>query len=145
MPSSDEVFSTQGADASQRLSRLPRADGPLPPSADAAELARLKERAVEARMRTMELIARYLQILERGTDAIATSHDGLMHGEADRSALAASVTRYALLLRSLGEPPERTLILIKSVFSEAAPHPDASHREALEQIVRWAVAAYYET
>jgi hypothetical protein len=121
MPSSDDVLRTQPAEASQRLSGLAGADGPLPTPVDAAEVARLKERAIEARMRTMELIARYLHIFERGTEAIAASREGLIQSEADRSALAASITRYALLLRALGEPPERTLILVKTAFNEAAP------------------------
>jgi hypothetical protein len=115
----------------------------LAATTDPVERERLKERAAEARMRTMELISRYLELTAHSVQAIAASLAEREKHEADRAALGASVTRYALLLRALGEPPERTLVLIKSAFSEAAPQPDASHRAMLEQVVRWAVDAYY--
>jgi hypothetical protein len=60
-----------------------------------------------------------------------------------RSELSESVIRYAILLRALGEPPERTLVVIKTAFSEAAPHQDDDNRAVLEDIVKWVVDAYY--
>lgn len=88
----------------------------------------LRQRAVEARERTKELIGQYLAAGAR---------------EDSRAALSGSVARYALLLRALGEPPERTLVLIKNAFNEAAPHQDEVNRAALEDIVKWIVTAYY--
>jgi hypothetical protein len=47
------------------------------------------------------------------------------------------------LLRALGEPPERTLVVVKTAFSEAAPRQDDNNRAVLEDIVKWVVDAYY--
>jgi hypothetical protein len=113
--------------------------GPL----SAADREQLRQRASEARMRTMELIARYVGLSARGTATLERARDSISRTHEERAALSASVARYAVLLRSLGEPPERTLILIKTAFSEAAPQQDPENREILESVVRWFVEAYY--
>ncbi|HEX4684235.1 MAG TPA: hypothetical protein VH277_16070 [Gemmatimonadaceae bacterium] len=107
------------------------------------EREELRQRVTEARERTKELIGHYLASCARMNASLARHRETIATREDSRAALSASVARYALLLRALGEPPERTLVLIKNAFSEAAPHQDDDNRAALEDIVKWIVTAYY--
>jgi len=108
-----------------------------------AEVEELRRRAADARERTKELIGQYLRACARMNAALARHREAVSAREDSRAALSASVARYALVLRALGEPPERTLVLIKNAFNEAAPHQDEDNRAALEDIVKWIVTAYY--
>jgi hypothetical protein len=110
----------------------------------AAERDELHLRIVESRARTKELVALYLTYSgARQNGSIAHRREEASLREEARAALSASVARYAVLLRSLGEPPERTLVSIKTAFTEAAPLQDQDNRAALEDVVRWIVEAYY--
>src|SRR3954467_6580860 len=71
--------------------------------------AQLRERVASARLRFMELTSRYLALTNRSKEAMKRSREALEQHQVDRDALCASGARYALLLRALGEPPERTL------------------------------------
>jgi hypothetical protein len=106
-------------------------------SAADGNAAQLRERVAGARLRFMELTSRYF------AETTKESSDALQRREIDREALCASGARYALLLRSLGEPPERTLILIKTAFVEAAPIEGTENRETLEAVVKSIVMAYF--
>lgn len=141
MAGSEDLSRIERPDVSQTPTHFGGLSPSLIPPLDAAERERLLERASEARMRTMELIARSLE-LRADSDEMEPEAGRAMH-DADHAALSASVTKYARLLRALGEPPERALVVIKTAFSEAVPRPDASHRAMLEQVVRWAVDAYF--
>jgi hypothetical protein len=116
---------------------------PKPGVLSHAEIEELRRRAADARERTKELIGTYLAACARMNAALARHREAVSAREDSRAALSASVARYALILRALGEPPERTLVLIKNAFSEAAPHQDEVNRAALEDIVKWIVTAYY--
>ena len=110
-----------------------------------AERDDLRQRVVDARVRTKELIGVYLASSGRLTAALARHREAEVAREDARAALSATVARYAVLLRALGEPPERTLVLIKSAFREATPHQNEDSRAALEDVVKWIVEAYYAT
>ena len=127
-------------DGSTRLTPL----GAPPTDPGAVDLEQLRVRVAETRVRTMELIARYFAIHESGSDAIDLADKTRARWEDDRVALSASIAKYAVLLRALGESPERTVILIKTAFSEAAPHQSSEQRAILQDIVKWIVEAYYE-
>ena len=103
----------------------------------------LGQRLANARASTQALVAEYVECCARIRTEIARRREELATLERIRAELNASVTRYAHLLRALGEPPERALVVIKVAFSEAAPHQDDDNRAVLEDIVRWAVDAYY--
>jgi hypothetical protein len=109
----------------------------------AAERDELHQHIVEARVRTKELVSLYLASSARPNGSIARRREEASLREETRATLSASVARYAVLLRSLGEPPERTLVSIKTAFTEAAPLQDQDNRAALEDVVRWIVEAYY--
>jgi hypothetical protein len=143
MASFDEVSRTGAPEPLDGVSRLTPEKIPVVPEVATLDREQLRLRAAEARMRTMELIVRYLALSARGATNLERSREMLARIQEDRAALSASVARYALLLRALGEPPERTLILIKTAFSEAAPRQDDENRAALESVVKWFVEAYY--
>ena len=116
------------------------AEGEILSTIDGAELRR---RLAEARARTQTLVSTYVDSCTRLNADRARRRELTMEREQVRSELSASVARYAMLLRALGEPPERTLVLIKNAFSEAAPHQDDDNRAVLGDIVKWVVDAYY--
>lgn len=125
------------------LSHLPSSDVPshgLPSAVDGEELRR---RLGEARARTQKLISDYVVSCVRLNREIARRREVAADRDQIRSELGACVARYALLLRAMGEPPERTLVMIKTAFNEAAPHQNDDNRAVLEDIVKWVVNAYY--
>ncbi|HEY2376925.1 MAG TPA: hypothetical protein VGH98_13180 [Gemmatimonadaceae bacterium] len=103
----------------------------------------LRQRVGEARARTKELVDRYLASSARLTVALARYRESASVREETRAALRDTVAQYAHLLRALGEPPERTLVLIKTAFGEAALHQSDESRAALDEVVKWIVDAYF--
>ena len=132
-----------GSSRGESIARSVVAEPSKPGMLSIPEREELRQRVADARMRTKELIALYLASSARLNAALARHREAAGAREDARAALSASVARYALLLRALGEPPERTLVLIKNAFSEAAPLQDEDNRAALEDIVKWIVDAYY--
>jgi hypothetical protein len=64
-----------------------------------------------------------------------------------RAQLRASVSVYVRRLRDDGLPPEQTLVQLKETVWAAGMLDRASSdgRDLMEKIVRWAVAAYYDS
>jgi hypothetical protein len=69
-----------------------------------------------------------------------------------RAALRGSVQGYATVLRHLGEPAERAVILVKELADEAARDIGADaytlrpdFKPLRDQLVRWTIEAYYTT
>ena len=147
MRTSDEFSESQKggtserrADLVARLSALEAGNRETPSSIDIEELRR---RLGEAREHTKALIGNYVETCSGLKTALAGRREAAAERDRVRSELSASIARFARLLRALGEPPERTLVLIKTTFSEAAPHQDDDNRAVLEDIVKWVVDAYY--
>lgn len=115
----------------------------VPPGLADLSVAQLHERVAGARLRFMELTSRYLAWSNRAKEAMRRSREAMLQHEIDLDALCASGARYALLLRAVGEPPERTVILVKTAFAEAAPVEGAENRQTLEAVVKAVVMAYY--
>lgn len=67
----------------------------------------------------------------------------LVIAEGTREEMRAAVGEYALLLRELGTPPEKAVIEVKTMVSEAARASDNRPDLVLPAIVRWAIEAYY--
>lgn len=128
------------AESLSRLTSSDSADRGFPSPVDGEEL---RKRLAEARERTQALIGDYVASCMRMNTEVLRRRELAIVRDQIRSELSTSVGRYALLLRMLGEPPERTLVVIKNAFSEAAPHQDDDNRAVLEDIVKWVVHAYY--
>jgi hypothetical protein len=126
-------------DTFARLSASRAEDRPIPSPID----GELRRRAAEARARTQALINDYVVCCTRMNAELTRRRELVVARDKIRSELSASIARYAVLLRALGEPPERALVLVKTAFSEAAPHQDDDSRAVLEDIVKWVVDAYY--
>ena len=124
-------------------SRLSAADTGNQDVASSLDDEELRRRVAEARARTQELIGHYVQTCARLNTELTRRREAAVERDAIRTELSASVARFAVVLRALGEPPERALVLIKTAFSEAAPHQDDDNRAVLEDIVKWVVDAYY--
>jgi hypothetical protein len=60
-----------------------------------------------------------------------------------REQLRDSVRMYAIELRRDDVLPERVIVLIKSAIGESDPVRDHNHRAVVDDVVRWAVDAYY--
>jgi len=60
-----------------------------------------------------------------------------------REQLRESVQTYALELRRDDVLPERLIVLMKTAVGESDAVRDKNHRAVLEDVVRWAVDAYY--
>ena len=141
MSSFDQLPKSNSDEPSVDTPMAPGAFEP-PPGAD-VNAAPLPERVAAARLRFMALTSRYLALSNRSKEAMKRSRESLEQHKVDRDALCASGARYALLLRALGEPPERALISIKTAFTEAAPVEGVDNRETLEAVVKSIVMAYY--
>jgi hypothetical protein len=74
---------------------------------------------------------------------IGSSHELLVAAQALRDQLRDSVASYAHVLRAADTMPERVVVLVKSAVVESGPLRDHDHRAVLEDVVRWAVDAYY--
>jgi hypothetical protein len=60
-----------------------------------------------------------------------------------REQLRDSVRTYAVELRRDDVLPERVIVLMKSAVGDSDALRDQNHRAVLEDVVRWAVDAYY--
>ena len=100
------------------------------------------------------------QVLQRAGVLVAESHSGRSRSEETtvspatsaaqsliRAQLRASVSEYVRRLRDDGLPPEQALVQLKeTVYAAGTLYPSsADSRDLIEQIVRWAVAAYYDS
>ncbi len=104
------------------------------------------ERARAATLAARERRAHSHTVVAR-SEALAAATERVLHESAAlRAQLRASVTAYVHHLKADGLPPERMLILVKSVVLDASPAAldvdDA--RRLMDDVVRWSVEAYYD-
>lgn len=111
---------------------------PLPPE----ELAALRRRAREAREAAAAAAARYQALRERYDLQVRLRAERQNDERAARAQLRESIVSYVAILRRDNTPPERMLTLVKSAVGDAATDP-LLRRQLLDEIVRWAVEAYY--
>ena len=111
----------------------------------------------------MRSVVRQLGAEERWRAAAAAYQSGRAEWEADRAAreadrvhreaaglhreaLREAVTRYVLRLKWTGVPPERVLVLVKTLVADTARSADPPLHEAgalTHDVVRWSLDAYY--
>jgi sulfur carrier protein ThiS len=103
----------------------------------------LRDRVAAARAQTRANAERYVELRRRVDATCEVSREIGAQVEELRDSLRDSVMTYAAVLRRNDVPPERAIVLVKSVVVESDSYPDKHHRHVVEESVRWAVDAYY--
>jgi hypothetical protein len=107
----------------------------------------LRVSSAETRSRAAFLAARFLELCP--TDFAFSSARRKRVADLDETSgqLRSAIARYTTVLRELGEPPERVIILVKEFASEVSHSSgieDGEGREAISsEFVRWTIEAYY--
>jgi hypothetical protein len=103
----------------------------------------LHDRAAAARGRFRVAAEQYVQ-LRRSVDMTRQGAQALLAQATEvRESVRDSVAAYVSVLRRIDVPPERAIVLVKSVVLESDLVPDRHHRQVIQEAVRWAVDAYY--
>jgi hypothetical protein len=103
----------------------------------------LGDRAADSRDAARVAAEQYVRIRRQCQLTIEASQELCAMAQALREQLRDSVTTYALALRRDHVLPERVVVLMKSAIGESDAVRDQSHRAVLDDVVRWAVDAYY--
>ena len=103
----------------------------------------LGDRAVASRDAARAAAERYVRICRQCQLTIEASQELRAAAQTLREQLRESVRTYALELRRDEVLPERVIVLVKSAIRESDAMRDQNHRAVLEDVVRWAVDAYY--
>lgn len=103
----------------------------------------LRDRVAAARAQTRANAERYVQLRRKADATREASRELCDQAEELYESLRDSVMTYAAVLRGTNVPPERAIVLVKSVVVELVSFPDKHHRHVVEEAVRWAVDAYY--
>jgi hypothetical protein len=103
----------------------------------------LGDRAAASREAALVAAERYVRICRECQLTIEASVELRTAAQALREQLRDSVTTYALELRRDQVLPERVIVLMKSAVGESDAVHDKNHRAVLDDVVRWAVDAYY--
>lgn len=101
------------------------------------------DRAGNARDAARAAAERYVRVRRQCQLTIESSHDLLAMTQALRDQLRDSVATYTTVLRGDRVLPERVIVLMKSAVGESDALRDQYHRALVEDVVRWAVDAYY--
>ena len=103
----------------------------------------LGDRAVAAREAARAAAERYVRICRQCQLTIEASHELRTAAQSLRDQLQDSVRTYALELRRGEVLPERVVVLMKSAIGECDEVRDRNYRAVMDDVVRWAVDAYY--
>jgi hypothetical protein len=103
----------------------------------------LGHRAAESREAARVAAEHYVRIRRQCQLTIEASQELRAMAQALRDQLRDSVTMYAVELRREQVLPERVVVLMKSAIGESDTVRDQNHRAVLDDVVRWAVNAYY--
>jgi hypothetical protein len=103
----------------------------------------LDDRAVAAREAARAAAERYVRVCRECQRTIDASQELRAAAQSLREQLRHSVTTYAVELRRDKVLPERVIVLMKSAIRESDDVRDRNHRAVLDDVVRWAVDAYY--
>lgn len=103
----------------------------------------LSDRAGCARDAARAAADRYVRVRRQCQLTVESSHELLAMTQALRDQLQDSVATYTMVLRADRVLPERVIVLMKSAVGESDALRDQYHRALVEDVVRWAVDAYY--
>lgn len=114
----------------------------LPGDSDQRRL--LIDRLSLAVARAKAATERYVQIRRECELTVEEAHKLRAAAQDLREELRSVVTTYVSVLRSDGDPPERVVRLVKEVVDDSGlALPLDEHLALREEVVRWAVDAYY--
>lgn len=107
------------------------------------EFFQLRDRVAAARAQACAIAERDVQIRRTVDETRREARELRAEAAELRASLRNSVTAYVAELRGADVPPERAVLLVKSAIVESDSYPDKHQREVVEEVVRWAVNAYY--
>lgn len=104
----------------------------------------LMQRLAAASVAAREATERYVEIRRECELTVEKTREMLAASDELRAHLRTVVSSYVSLLRRDGVPPERMLVLVKNAVESAHADLDARGRRAImDEMVRWAVDAYF--
>jgi len=111
---------------------------------DREERRALTQRLAAASVAAREATERYVEIRRDCDVTLGESRELLAASRDLREQLRHVVTSYVSMLRLDGTPPERVIVQVKTAMESCALQLDARRRrQVMEEVVRWAVDAYY--
>jgi hypothetical protein len=106
------------------------------------ERAEMRLRSADARAAAKAATERYAAVLLESQRRIVQSREVREHVESARQELCDTVSRYAVLLKQLETPPERTLCLVKGMVDESTRR-SADRINVMNEAVRSCIEGYY--
>ena len=108
------------------------------------ERGTLGGRADEARAATAAAAERCASLAAEVARLNSSSDDKGAALAAALQDLEATTSQFVRVLKLLGTPPERALTLLKEAVTERVPLHSREGRAIMDDVVRWAVRAFYE-
>ena len=104
----------------------------------------LIQRLASAALRAKAATERYVQIRRECDRTVAEARELRAAAQDLRKGLRSVVTAYVSVLRTNGDPPDRVVRLVKDAVEESnLALPLGEQRALREEVVRWAIEAYY--
>jgi len=114
------------------------------PNPDQEYRRALTQRLAAASVAARAATERYVEIRRQCDSTVEESRGLLDVSRAMREQLRHVVTSYVSILRLEGTPPERVIVQVKTAVEACDLSLDAKRRrQVMEEVVRWAVDAYY--
>jgi len=111
---------------------------------DADRQRALMQRLATATEQARDATERYVEISRQCDLSVGQSRQLLAASREVREQLRDVVSSYVSILRRDGAPPERVIVLVKeAVEASDLPLEIGRRRALMEEVVRWAVDAYY--
>ena len=114
------------------------------PNPDQEYRRALTQRLAAASVAARAATERYVEIRRQCDSTVEESRELLDVSRELREQLRHIVTSYVSILRLEGTPPERVIVQVKTAVEACDLSLDAKRRrQVMEEVVRWAVDAYY--
>ena len=114
------------------------------PTPDQEYRRALTQRLAAASVAARSATERYVEIRRQCDATVAESRELLEVSRELREQLRHVVASYVSILRLDGTPPERVIVQVKTAVDSCYQSLDAKRRrQVMEEVVRWAVDAYY--
>jgi hypothetical protein len=107
------------------------------------DFSALRDRVAAARAQARLAAEEYVQLRRRAEASRTEALELCAQAARLSESLRESVAAYVSMLRQADVPPERAIVMVKGAMCESDPLPDKHQRHVVEEVVRWAVDAYY--